>query len=283
MKLPIRNALGTRACRALAAVCAAAAVACGGNPVQPPPPPPPNTAPIVRSVTPNRMQVDAGQEVEVTAVAEDVQTPADQLLYEWVADPVGGTFTGQGRIVRWRAPTDGPVPSDYTIRVTVRDLTLSGTGTSAPIRVNDGIREMRQLAETFLADFSDSTKSAELCVRNFTDSCPGKRDELAQIQDNRRTLVIVSEMHRVGDVQMNASPFTCTAPTGKASCALVVSPVQWISRLRSNGSVECVRGDSWLTGVYERNQWWLCDSNFFGGFCSGTPITNRSAWSSLVR
>jgi hypothetical protein len=234
-------------------------------------------------VTPNRTQVDAGQEIEVTAVAEDAQTPADQLVYEWVTDPVGGTFTGQGRVVRWRAPTDGPVPGDYMVRVTVRDPTLSGTGTSAPVRVNDAVREMKQLADTFLRDFGDSSKSAEVCVRNFSDSCPGKRDELLQIQDNRRNLEIIRETHLIGEVQLNASPFTCTAPTGKASCALVVSPVEWISRHRSNGAFECVRGDSWLTGVYERNQWWLCDSNFFGEYCSGAAITNRSAWSSLVR
>ena len=119
MKLPIWNALALRA--ALLAVGAAAAARCGGNPVQPTPPPPPNTAPVIRSVTANRTQVDAGQEIEVTAVAEDAQTPAELLTYEWTAEPAGGTFTSQGRTARWRAPTDGPVPSDYAIRVTVRD------------------------------------------------------------------------------------------------------------------------------------------------------------------
>jgi hypothetical protein len=264
MKLPIWKALGQRACRALAAVCAAAAVACGGNPVQPPPPPPPNTAPVIRSVTANRTQVDAGQEVEITAVAEDAQTPAELLTYEWTTEPPGGTLASQGRIVRWRAPTDGPVPSDYVVRVTVRDLTLSATMTTSPIRVNDGIREMRQLAEAFLADFSDSSKSAEFVVRNFSNSCGGKQEELLDIQNNRQTFTILNAIYRVDSVSLNASPFFCSAPGGPSGCARVISPARWVSLNRVTNRIEEARGDSWLTGFYENRQWWLCDSRFFG-------------------
>jgi hypothetical protein len=212
----------------------------------------------------NRTQVDAGQEIEVTAVAEDAQTPAELLTYEWTAEPAGGTFMNQGRIARWRAPTDGPVPSDYAIRVTVRDLTLSATMTTSPIRVNDGIREMRQLAETFLADFSDSTKTAEFCVRNFSNSCPGKQEELLDIQNNRQTFTILSATYRVDSVSLNASPFFCSAPGGPSGCARVISPARWVSFNRILNRVEEARGDSWLTGFYENRQWWLCDSRFFG-------------------
>jgi hypothetical protein len=261
MKLPIWNTPVLRA--ALLAAGVAAAARCGGNPIQPPPPPPPNTAPVVRSVTVNRTQVDAGQEVEITVVAEDAQTPAELLTYEWAAEPAAGTFTSQGRIARWRAPTDGPVPSDYVIRVTVRDLTLSGTMTTPPIRVNDGIREMRQLAETFLADFSDSTKSPEFCVRNFTNSCSGKQEELFDIQNNRQTFTILNSNYRVDSVSLDANPFFCTAPGAPSSCARVISEARWVSFNRRTNRVEEARGDSWLTGVYENRQWWLCDSRFF--------------------
>jgi hypothetical protein len=250
----------------LAAVACLALAGCGGNPIQPPPPPPPNTAPVVRSVTPNRTQVDAGQEIEVTAVAEDAQTPADLLQYEWAADPAGGTFSGQGRVVRWRAPTDGPVPGDYTIRVTVRDLTLSGTGATPPIRVNDGVREMRQLTETFLVDFADSTKSAEFCVRNFTDSCRiGKQMELEDIQENREHFTIISEKHRIDQVVLNSGWVECTAPSGPQSCALALSAVDWISIEKASGALRRSRGDSVITGIYEEStrKWWLCDSRYF--------------------
>ncbi len=259
MKLPRRRL----SIAALLAAGAAASAHCGGSPVQPPPPPPPNTAPVVRSVTANRTQVDAGQEVEITAVAEDAQTPAELLTYEWAAEPVGGTFASQGHIVRWRAPIDGPVPSDYAIRVTVRDLTLSATMTTSPIRVNDGVREMRQLADTFLTDFADSTKSAEFCVRNFTDACRGKAEEQLDIQNNRRQYTILRETHRIDSVQLNSGWIFCTAPSGPASCALVVAPVEWVSRVNGSLRVDTAVGRSFLTGVFEGRQWWLCDSRFF--------------------
>jgi hypothetical protein len=261
MKLPIWNALVLRA--AVLAAGAAVAARCGGNPIQPPPPPP-NTAPVVRSVTANRTQVDAGQEVEITAVAEDAQTPAELLSYEWAAEPPGGTFTGQGRIVRWRAPTDGPVPSDYAVRVTVRDLTLSATMTTSPIRVNDGIREMRQLAETFLGDFIVSTNSAEFCVRNFTDSCPGKQAELIDIRENREdfTILTAQSSYRVAEVHLNSGWLQCTAPQGPASCALVVAPARFVSINHQTGRIEVAAGNALISGIFEQNRWRLCDSRY---------------------
>jgi hypothetical protein len=247
---------------ALAFVYAVAA-GCGGNPVQPPPPPP-NTAPVIRSVTASRTQVDAGQEVEVTAVAEDAQAATALLQFTWTAEPPGGTFTGTGPVVRWRAPADGPVPSDYALRVTVSDGQLTATMATPLIRVNDGIREMRQLADTFLADFSDSSKSAEFCVRNFTSACDGKQQELADIQANRATFTILNASYRIDSVELAASPFFCTGPGGPSSCARVIAPARWVSFNRVLNRVEEARGDAWLTGVYEGRQWWLCDSRFFG-------------------
>ena len=273
MRLPIWNAVVLRA--AVLAAGAAAATRCGGNPVQPPPPPP-NTAPVVRSVTTNRTQVDAGQEVEVTAVAEDAQTPVELLSYEWAAEPPGGTFTGQGRVARWRAPTDGPVPSDYRVRVTVRDLTLTATGTTSPIRVNDGIREMRQLVETFLTDFAaPSRPPAEFCVRNFTDTCRiGKQSELEDIRNNRRDYTIISEKHRIDQVVLNSGWVECTAPTGPQSCALALSAVDWISTSNATGALRRSRGDSVITGIYEQStgKWWLCDSRYFEPPTTTQPV-----------
>jgi hypothetical protein len=260
MKLPRRRLL----IAALLAAGAAAAAHCGGNPVQPPPPPPPNTAPVVRSVTANRTQVDAGQEVEITAVAEDAQTPAELLTYEWTAEPAGGTFTSQGRTARWRAPTDGPVPSDYAIRVTVRDLTLSATMTTSPIRVNDGIREMRALAETFLGDFIVSTNTAEFCVRNFSDSCPGKQQELIDIRENREdfTILPAQSTYRVAEVHLNSGWLNCTSPQGPGSCALVVAPSRFVSINHQTGRVEVAPGDALISGIFEQNRWRLCDSRY---------------------
>lgn len=260
------------ASRNLLAVLVCTGLAGCENPTQPPPP---NTAPVVRSVTSNRTQVDAGQEVEITAVADDAETPAAQLQYEWTAQPTGGTFSGQGSIVRWRTPTDGPVPSDYTISVRVRDPTLSATGTTSPIRVNDGVREMRQLVETFLVDFSDSNKTAEFCVRNFTDACRGKREELVDIQNNRRDFTILSEKHRIDQVVLNSGWPLCTAPTGPQSCALVNTAVDWLSVYKPTGAIVRSRGDSVITGIYEEatRKWWLCDSRYFEPPSAAQPLT----------
>jgi hypothetical protein len=249
----------------VALACAVFAGCDGGNPVQPPPPPPPNTPPVVRSVSPNRTQVDAGQEIEVTAVAEDAETPADQLRYEWAAEPAGGIFTGQGRVIRWRAPTSGPVPSDYRIRVTVFDAAaLNATMQTAPIRVNDGVREMRQLAETFLGDFIVSTNSAAFCVRNFTDSCPGKRNEFEDIRQNRENFRIhtAESTYRVTEVHLNSGWLQCTAPGGPSTCALVVAPSRFVSTNLNTGQVEVAPGNALISGIFEQNQWWLCDSRY---------------------
>lgn len=45
---------------------------------------------------------DVGEEMTVTAIAKDSDTPLDQLTYEWTADT--GRFSGTGAEVKWRAP-----------------------------------------------------------------------------------------------------------------------------------------------------------------------------------
>jgi len=258
----------TRPARLMTAIVLTVGAAACGSPTTPtpPPPPPPNSAPVVRSVTVSKAQIDAGQEVDVTAVAEDAETAQDLLQYTWTTEPAGGTFTGQGRSVKWNAPTDGPVPGDYVMRVTVRDAgSLTATGASSAVRVNDAERELRLLVNTFLADFSDSTKSPEYCVRNFTDACPGKASELADITRNRSEYTIQSATYAIRSVQLNSNTAICTYPGGREYCALVISPVHWISTYKPDGSTEHAIGDSWITGVYEsqRRQWMLCDSRFF--------------------
>jgi hypothetical protein len=263
---------------ALAVACAAAAAQCSGSPTAPPPPRP-NAAPVVRAVDVSRTQLDSGQDLDVTATVEDAETAPDLLRYAWTAQ--AGAFTGEGRSVRWRAPADGPAP-EYTLTVTVTESYIGAggipaehrvTGASAPVRVNDGMREMRLLAETFLSDFEDSTKSAEYCVRNFTDSCRGKRDELGDIQRNRKDFTIVGAKHDITSITLNSGWPECTAPAGPASCALVIAPVDWRSLNNSTGAIERQTGQAFLTGVYEGQRWWLCDSRYFGPpTLSGRPF-----------
>jgi hypothetical protein len=83
------------------------AIACGSPsaPSQPPPPPSVNnTPPTITSFTLGAVRVEAGDDVDVTAVVADAETPIDQLTYDWSATPANGTFSGTGRQVRWKAP-----------------------------------------------------------------------------------------------------------------------------------------------------------------------------------
>lgn len=255
---------------------AACAARCGSSPTAPPPPPPVNHAPTVTSVTPGKSQVEAGNEVTITAIASDPDTAAASLQYTWSAE--GGTFTGTGASVTWKSPTDGPVPHDYVITVRVSDPGgLTATGTSAAIRVNDAVREMRQLALTFFADFMDVKNSPTFCVRNFTDSCPGKGYELGDITRDRIDFdqKFSTRDPQITKFQLHSGYSRCTYPSSKggaAACALLVASVDWQSRWSAHpndpsgvpGTWERVIGDAILTGVYEKQQWWLCDSYFEG-------------------
>src|SRR5512133_2508426 len=87
---------------AASALIAGIAAARCSSPTQPIPPPPANSAPVIRAVNVTKDQVEAGQDVDATVDVQDAETPIDQLTYEWKAD--GGTFTGQGRSVKWTSP-----------------------------------------------------------------------------------------------------------------------------------------------------------------------------------
>lgn len=267
-------------CRLVALVCAILAVRCGGGERILPASPSgasPNAAPVITSVTVTRTEIEGGDTVDLTATAQDGETPPDQLGYLWAVDPPGGTFMGAGQSVQWRAPLDGPVPTDYLLTVTVVEAYVgregvSGrptylehrvTASSPPVAVNDAFREMKQLGERFLADLSNSSVSPEVCVRNLTDSCDRKRHVLEDINRNRLDYTIISARYQFKEFVRSRSGPECTARSGAASCALVIYAVEWIWVRKSDGARELVRGENDLKGVYERSRWRLCDSLFY--------------------
>ena len=137
-------------------------------------------------------------EVAVTAVVQDQETTPANLVYEWT--PTGGTVTGTGASVRWLMPgVTTPTALDlnltvierYTVAVPggadeARENRVSGKAT---VHVNDSSREVTDLATTFIDDFLHSERTPEFCVRNFSDTCPGKQEELRDIRDNRANFV----------------------------------------------------------------------------------------------
>jgi hypothetical protein len=273
--------VGIRRVGAAAAIVTAAIVVaqCGkgrSTPTAPSGSTPSNRAPVVSSVTLERTHLEAGREVEIVATVENAEGP-DQLRFTWIVEPAAGTWLGGdgGVRVRWRSPTNEPVPATYRFIVTVvepyvgadstgRTVSLEHrvTGSSPQLWVNDWRREMTAHSEAFIAEYANPSVSAEVCIRNFTDSCPGKRAALAEIAEQRAIYTGTSVTYSL-DLSLRSIEWpNCTGPTGAATCSLLIYKVEWLLTRRADGRAEHVEGTESLRGVYERDRWWLCESQF---------------------
>src|SRR4051794_11233277 len=156
--------------------------------------PPVNLAPVIESLTVSSERVDVDSEITLTASVKDEETPLDQLKFEWKAD--GGTFSGDGGSVKWRAPKNIRTPADYAITLTVtepygapdsfgvRPQNVT-TATAPAVRVHNSSKELGDMAMQFLSEFAKSSIPASDCLRDFTDSCQGKSEERSDIEANR--------------------------------------------------------------------------------------------------
>jgi hypothetical protein len=243
----------------------------GGTPGQPSPPPAANHPPTVSSIEVSVDRVEVGEDVTVRAVVQDAETPVESLIFEWSAD--GGTFSGSGREVTWKAPADGDTPRDYELRLTVREPygTAAGgvrpehrvTASSPAVRVHDSPAELRRMSMSFLEKFADSNLSPDECLVDFADSCPGKGSERRDIEDNRRYY----------DIRSSSLEFDRLTIASDRRSARMVVECEFRSRIKRCpddapgcvvGSTGRVRGDCNLTAVYEGRRWWLCTSTFDG-------------------
>jgi len=243
-----------------------AAGACGSNglgpsPLPPPPPPPPNSAPVIRSIEAGQPRLEVGASTTFTAVVEDAETPADRLQYQWTA--AAGTFSGEGARVSWQAPLAVTEPLNPVVTLTViESYTVNGVQqtnrtvqTSTAVRVHDSRAELAELVDAFLDDFEDSSVSAARTVRNFSDTCPGKRRELLDVEEVRRDYeMLPASRHSEATVTIS-EPWARAEM--RASCTFV-------STKKSTGQIGTASGTCRLTGVYEQDRWWLCDSNLIG-------------------
>lgn len=260
----------------MAIVCTTAALgtaACGGSPTQPEPPPPPitNTPPVIDSITAASARVEVGEETEVSATVRDSETPIPQLSYLWTAP--AGEFIGQGSTVRWRAPGgDATTPVDVPLTLTVVEQygTPNAQGvrpehrvsaTSTPVRVHNSPRELSDLALAFLRDFADNRVPAREAVRHFTDSCPGKIEELEDVERIRNHFEVLASSFAVRTVNVNAAR---TAADIRASCAFESRFTSCSPELTGCvvGALDRPNGDCVFTARYEDARWWLCTSNF---------------------
>jgi hypothetical protein len=244
------------------------------SPVGPSAGPSVNVAPVIESITPSSDRVEVDNEITLTAVVTDHETPVEQLKFEWKAD--AGTFNGSGPSVTWRAPKDVKTPVDYEIKLTVTETygtpNSAGvrpqnvtTGSVPAIRVHDSPKELGDLSIRFLTDFANSSVPASTCVRDFSDSCRGKTDERGDIEANRVHFDILSSSLTLKSVTVASSALT----------ANMVVACSFTSRIKACdpgdkacvvGDVGTAHGDCILTGKYEDRRWWLCDSHFIGKF-----------------
>lgn len=260
---------------AMLVTIAIAASHCGGAASTPTSPSSPGTSapiPAVRAVTVTRTNIEAGEEITVSASVDGVGAPG-QLRYVWSVQPNAGMLTPEGPTLRWKAPVSDPVPATYVFSVTLVQssqtaigppaaTTQNGAASSPPVFVNDARREMISQSELFLRESAESSVSPDAAVRNFTDSCPGKQAAIEEIAANRAAYSAASVSF---DLQMFVRSIewaNCTAADGSARCALLIYDAAWSRTRRADSVQETVTGTEYVQGFYEGNRWWLCGARF---------------------
>lgn len=262
-------------------LCGAAAC---GSPTQSPPPPPvvgPATAPIIRSITVPTSRVEAGQDITITAVVEDAETPLTALTYVWTAS--AGTISGNGTTATWRMPPGITAGVNVTATLTVTDTYDAVENnvivkrqfivpqTSSAFRVHDSVAETKELARKFLIDlFGNSAVPIEACLVDFTTlgrCAAGKEAERRDVTEHRANYVVIS-------AAIDRQTVTFSAPNE--------GEVRSISRFRdrkiSDGSIGDFCGDFVLTTVYAEGRWWLCESTLdrtYQPTCANTSGVSR--------
>ncbi len=217
--------------------------------------------PNITGLTASSNRAEPGDSIQLTATVRDDPVPADQLTYQWSS--TAGTFTGTGPSVQWQAPKGPATPADYVLTLTVSKKVSGPAGNSdvsatadVTVHVNDSYKEIKDLALTFFDDFTNFNVSPETCVRNFTDSCPGKAAELSDIQYNRTHYHIESGTYSVQSITLNSDRTSADVVVPCTFRSIVTDPTR-----PTNGQEEVSTGICTLTAVYEGWHWWLCDSH----------------------
>ena len=246
----------------------AGAMGCSGStPTGPviPPTVKTDTPPIIKSIAAPTFRVETGQDFAVSVVVEDAETPLSDLSFTWTAN--AGTFSGTGPAVTWRHEPGLKAGVDVVITVTVGDKYRAVennvivdreyrvVGQAAPFRVHDSEAEMKELARKFLIDlFGNSAIPPAACLVDFTElgrCARGKQAEFDDITENRELVEIKSG-------RILSQQFISEGPTA----ARVISVAEFFSVWLSTGQGGLAVGDFTLTGIYDQNRWWLCESTF---------------------
>ncbi|HVH28920.1 MAG TPA: hypothetical protein VM818_19300 [Vicinamibacterales bacterium] len=258
----------------LLTLAALAVIGCGDSDPVSPPVVVNNTPPTIESLALSGTHAEAGQGIQVTASVKDPETPVDQLTYAWSASPANGVFAGSGATVTWTPPFGQATPAVHTVTLTVTERYSSAGQSlqnvvtrSATIPYNDSRAEITAISVQFIKDFGTYSVTPEQCVRNFSNTCPGKEAERDDIENNRENFLIQS-----AEITPTVVTFDKTGGTGllEGQCVFIDIPRNGPAA----GRRERVTGICHLETVYENFRWYLCVSRFDPPY-STTPLSLR--------
>jgi hypothetical protein len=226
---------------------------------------------VIQTLGASSNRAETNAEIAFAPVVQDGETSPSSLVYEWTA--TGGTFTTSGQTAKWRAP-GGQAPATYDLTLTVIErYTITDpdgrpetrenrTSAGMAVHVNNSAEELATLALTFVDDFIHSERSPEYCVRNFSDNCRGKQEELGDIQRNRQNFInhpqqssyslLSIDFHQAAN-----SPHGATVATVRVRCRFAATEI-------ATGKFGIAEGTCRLPSVYEDFRWRLCESRFDG-------------------
>ena len=270
--------------RSIVALAALAATlsSCSDSPTTPPATVN-NTPPIIDSLAVASERVEADRLVQVTAVVRDAESPLGAMAYTWSASPQVGafgattSFAGSQALNTWMPPKGQKTPDVYTVMLTVTESYSSAgqakqnTATrSITTHYNDSPAENNELGHDFIVTkFGNYNVSPEEAVSNFSDSCAGKAEELADIENNRENFMIIAASFPSPVVTLNSA---LTEGLVEGRCQFEDIPKSGPNA----GKREFVSGTCRLETIYEAAnfRWRLCKSNFNGPFTT-TPASLR--------
>ena len=287
-----------------AVIIAALASACGGSPPTSPSPsnpptppavvdPPANTAPSIDGITaqgrrprqPARF-ADLREVIDLSATVRDLETPVEQMTYEWSAP--AGRFEGTGRVVTWTAPDAGTGPVTITLKLTEHyghpgqeKIYKHEVLSTVAVRVHDSRREIGDMAWRFLDEFSkpQTNKDWQAIMRDFKGpACPQPAEADSERIDviNHYTNYFMNN-YDIGTPAVNVNFGGACPFRGKLGDACVAVHVFWDSTDTRNNLRQPTIGIDHLAAVYANNdsRWWLCSSDFEPTTTAGHSFYSR--------
>lgn len=221
---------------------------------------------------------DIDETVQVIATVTDTETAASALTYDWSGP---GTLTTNGSTLTWKVPSSFSqgTPTTATIGLTVTEKFIEGgvqhqqtAASTFPVRVHDSQNEILSAGEDFLLLFSDSTKTTDQVLHNFSTTCDSGKGRTNEASDTDRSHVqFVQNLAAARAVRRPPATFNFVRqgcfPAGRNqpnTDACSSYNVHWEVTYKSDGHREVTDGIDYVSAVLENDRWLLCHSDFIG-------------------